>query len=107
MNDAGEERREQNEKNRELSLKAFLALLSGLGINYFANRYTDNFLIFLVLLVCGFFAVVVSVATGGLMKCLSCGKRLVVEPFPPWNLLPQYFLWLGLEARCASCHEKV
>ena len=41
------------------------------------------------------------------LRCKACGKKLEIFPFPSYNDLPKFLLWIGAEARCSNCNEKI
>jgi len=72
-----------------------------------AMNFFDKPALCIFILVIALISLVTSHVLIGSLRCKYCGKKLVLEGFPSYNPIANFFLWTGAEARCAQCHEKV
>jgi|GEM_PF-5526679 hypothetical protein len=77
-------------------------VLFAVGMNFF-----DNLAICIFILSVALISLVTSFVLIGSLRCNDCGKKLEIFPFPIYNMLPKFLLWMGAEARCGSCNEKI
>ena len=70
------------------------------------NFFVSPVLCILILAV-ALISLVTSQVLVGRLRCKACGKKLEISPFPSYNDLPKFLLWIGAEARCSSCNEKI
>jgi hypothetical protein len=94
--------------NRSISALAFGSLVISMALFAAGIRSIDGFSVYAVVfeLAVSVAMLFVSFTLISRMRCVHCGKKLEIAPFPSYNPLPKFLLWTGAEARCGACNQK-